>query len=146
MAFLTLLVSGCSLLPNNSTQYCQDIDVSDINAIAFKAHRASLARIEKSKGNIFRVCGLPSGGVEGYHSSDPDWKEIPADEWGLDFKSKKYNKALVISTNNELLYIHHYYYFDQLVIYSPGHISITLVNRDIVGGDGKPDLNLLLPH
>ena len=31
------------------------------------------------------VSGLPLGGAKGYHSPDPNWRETPASEWGLDF-------------------------------------------------------------
>lgn len=87
-----------------------------------------------------RVCGVPNGGAMGYHPSDPNWRETPADEWGLGFKEKRFGGVLVVSSYNEIEYIHHYYYFDKLRIERPEGVEITLKGRELTG-DGEADLS-----
>ena len=118
---------------------CQEFNISEINKVVLRADKANEVAIINQDGQTLKICGTPSGGVEGYHSPDPSWKETDPEEWGLDFKAKKYDKTLVISTFNELMYIHHYYYLDNLVIIAPKNIKIEKIKR-ILKGDGDADL------
>lgn len=82
---------------------------------------------------------MPSRGAAGYHPSDPNWRETPADGWGLDFKEKRFGAVLVVSSYNEIEYIHHYYYFDKLRVERPERVAVTLESRELTG-DGEADL------
>ena len=90
--------------------------------------RATLAReakvVSEERADIL-VAGTAQGGAAGYHPSDPSWKETKAEDWGLDFKGKAFGPTLVISSSNELHYIHHSYYLDALVITVPRHVEVT---------------------
>ena len=119
---------------------CQEFNISEIDEVVLRAEKANEVAIKNRDGQFLKICGTPSGGVEGYHSPDPDWKETCAEDWGLDFKSKKYDKTLVISTFNELMYIHHYYYLENIIIIAPENIRIEKLKR-ILNGDGEADLS-----
>jgi hypothetical protein len=86
------------------------------------------------------VSGLPTGGAAGYHPPDPSWRETPADAWGLDFVSSRSGETLVISTKNEISYIHHHYVLESVVLTVPASIEAVLEAREL-NGDGTPDLS-----
>jgi hypothetical protein len=104
--------------------------------------RALLARcaqvLRTATGDVVTVSGNAAGGAAGYHGG-PDWKETPASEVGLSFKSRRYGSKLVISTFNETAYIHDLYYVAELVIAVPPGVRVVLVQRTL-DGDGDPDL------
>ena len=110
-----------------------------ISRVVFRAMLASEARIVTAPGADIRVAGTPQGGAPGYHPSDPKWRETSAQDWGLGFREKAFGSTLVISTWNEIHYIHHSYYLDQLVISVPPGIEVTLEARRLTG-EGAPDL------
>jgi hypothetical protein len=85
------------------------------------------------------VSGLPSGGARGYHSPDPTWRETPAANWGLDFVSAQFGEVLVISTKNEIHYIHHTYFLESIVLRVPAGVEVVRDERKLTG-DGAPDL------
>ena len=85
------------------------------------------------------VSGLPLGGAKGYHSPDPNWRETPASEWGLDFETARFGDVLVISTKNEMSYIHHHYALSSLTLRVPAGVKVIRETRQLTG-DGKPDL------
>jgi len=76
----------------------------------------------------FRPAAAP-GGAEGYHSPDPFWRETPAKSWGLDFVAKQYGNILVISTKNEIEYIHHHYALENLSVRVPKGIQVIRAQR-----------------
>ena len=88
------------------------------------------------------ISGVPDGGAKGYHPSDPNWKETPANKWGLKFAAKRFGEVLVVSSVGEIWYIHHYYYIRDLTINLPSQITLVKQTRELNGddGDGKPDL------
>jgi hypothetical protein len=120
---------------------CRDFNAIGVSHVIFRAERALDAIIIQSTNpGTVSVCGVAKGGVEGYHSPDSTWRETPPSEWGLDFKAKRFANDLVISTENEMQYIHHYYYLDNLVVRAPDGIAVQKVGR-ILTGDGSPDLS-----
>jgi hypothetical protein len=97
------------------------------------------ARTTLAPGKSILVSGTPSGGAPGYHPADPNWRETSASEWGLDFRGKAFGTTLVISTFNEIQYIHHSYYLENLVITVPPGVEVTREARQL-SGEGAPDL------
>lgn len=86
------------------------------------------------------ITGIPSGGADGYYSPNPSWRETPASRWGLDFVSRRFGSALVISTKNEIGYIHHQYTMEQIRVQLPKSLRITRQTRNLTG-HGAPDLS-----
>jgi hypothetical protein len=86
------------------------------------------------------VAASPVGGAPGYHSPDPSWKETKPEDWGMTFVSAQFGDTLVISSKNEVLYIHHRYVLAKLEISVPPNIPVTLVPREL-NGNGAPDLS-----
>jgi hypothetical protein len=86
-----------------------------------------------------RVSGIASGGSKGYHSPDPAWKETPAAEWGMEFVAKRFGSTLVVSSKNEIRYIHHHYAIEGLRLELPTGIALIRERRNL-DGDGLPDL------
>jgi hypothetical protein len=150
LIYLILLIIGCvktevyppaSQCPEQaSSVVCQEFNISEIDKVVLRAEMANEIAIKYQDGQPLKICGTPAGGVEGYHSPDLDWKETCAEEWGLDFKAKKYDKTLVISTFNELMHIHHYYYLENIIIIAPEKIKIEKLKR-ILNSDGEADLS-----
>jgi hypothetical protein len=87
------------------------------------------------------ISGLPEGGAKGYHTADPNWRETPAAEWGLDFVSARHGNLLVVSTKNEILYIHHCYFLKSVVLRIPPDVEVVRVQRNLTG-DGQPNLEV----
>jgi hypothetical protein len=110
-----------------------------VSRVVFRAAMAREARTTLAKGDSIVVSGTPQGGAPGYHPSDPKWRETSASEWGLDFKGKTFGKTFVISTFNEIHYIHHSYYLDELVISVPSGVEVIREAREL-SGDGAADL------
>lgn len=90
------------------------------------------------------ISGLPAGGAKGYHSRDPNWRETPAAEWGLDFVSALHGEVLVISTKNEVHYIHHGYFLESVALRVPAGVEVVREPRKLTG-DGGPDLEAPKP-
>jgi len=136
--FLAVCVSQTSFA---SSEVCAEFEVGNAKTVLLRARNAEQAQISTAaRVSKFRVCGLLSGGVEGYHPADPNWRETPANEWGLAFKAKRYGDTLVVSSSNEIEYIHHLYYLDKLKVTAPKGIAVKLTNR-MLSGEGKADLS-----
>jgi hypothetical protein len=86
------------------------------------------------------ISGRPSGDAKGYHPTDPKWKETPASEWGLDFDSQRFEHILVVSSKNEIQYIHHRYVLEELRLTLPEGVSLVREERAL-GPNGAPDLS-----
>ncbi|MFI5119276.1 MAG: hypothetical protein ACHQM4_02635 [Thermoanaerobaculia bacterium] len=95
--------------------------------------------VVEPKVTAIKVSGIPTGGAAGYHPSDPNWKETSPAEWGLEFVAQRFGATLVISTKNEVQYIHHHYTLEHIHIEIPSDITIVREPR-VLGGDGAPDL------
>lgn len=141
LAAATALLSGCAVLSGDPAPWCRDFDAAGVERVLLRAEGAAQAEIVTGANpDRIRVCGVPNGGAAGYHPPDPNWRETSADEWGLDFKEKRFGAALVVSSYNEIEYIHHYYYFDKLRIERPEGVAVTLKGRELTG-DGEADLS-----
>jgi hypothetical protein len=116
----------------------QTFPAAGIAKVVFRAELARAARVEHG-GDAIAAAGTPKGGAPGYHPSDPNWRETPAEEWGLGFKGQAFGSTLVISTWNETRYIHHHYYLDELVLTVPQGVDVVLEERTL-SGEGAPDL------
>jgi hypothetical protein len=77
---------------------------------------------------------------KGYHSPDPNWRETPPSEAGLGFVSRRFGGTLVISTFNEISYVHHHYYLDDLRIHVPAGVQVVKEARKL-SGNGAGDLH-----
>jgi hypothetical protein len=108
--------------------------------VILRAGTADTAEVTAVPGSaIIDVSGLPTGGAKGYHSPDPTWRETPAAKWGLDFVFARHGQAVVISTKNEIHYIHHGYFLQSIVLRVPAGVEVVRERRTL-SGDGAPDL------
>jgi len=97
--------------------------------------------IESSKsGGTIKVTATPGGGTFGYHSPDPNWKATKAEDWGLEFVGWQFGETLVISTRNEIGYMHHRYTLNGIKVTVPVGVNVLLSPRTL-SGDGRPDLS-----
>jgi hypothetical protein len=112
-----------------------------ITRFVLRAEDADKATVEHgAPGSAIEVSGIPTGGAAGYHSSDPNWRETPAAEWGLDFVSVQRGPILVVSTKNEMRYIHHHYAFASVSVRVPPGVEVVKEPRTLTG-EGAPDLH-----
>jgi hypothetical protein len=86
------------------------------------------------------ISAKPTGGAVGYHSPDPNWKPTPAADWGMKFVASNLGSRLIVSSFNEISYIHDQYRFSDIRISAPPQLRVKLVNRQL-SGDGGPDLH-----
>jgi hypothetical protein len=112
-----------------------------ITKVILRAGDADAATVTVSRGGTaIEVSGLPTGGAKGYHPSNPNWRETAAAEWGLDFVSERRGPVLVVSTKNEMRYIHHHYHLASVAVRVPPGVEVVKEKRELTG-DGKPDLH-----
>jgi hypothetical protein len=112
-----------------------------ITTLVLRAGDADQAAVETgARGSAIEVSGIPTGGAAGYHPADPKWRETPAAEWGLDFVSVQRGPILVVSTKNEMHYIHHHYAFESVTVRVPPGVEVVKEQRTLTG-DGAPDLH-----
>jgi len=111
-----------------------------ISVVFLRAEKAAVlhTQVDPTARDII-VRGVPAGGSLGYHPSDPNWKPTPPESWGLAFSGKRYSDRLIISTKNEIKYMHHHYFVDALEIVVPGSVRVVPVARTLTA-DGAPDL------
>src|SRR5262245_54662556 len=77
-----------------------------VKTVVFRAEAAERAGVVTVPGSrAITVSGVPEGGAAGYHPADPNWRETPASQWGLDFRAKAFGPTLVISSAAEISYI-----------------------------------------
>lgn len=140
-----LLAAALSASPGASTSAAPRVTASfptaGITTVVLRASAvadASVAVVEP-KITSLKVSGIPTGGTKGYHPSDPNWKETSPTEWGLEFVAKRFGATLVISTKNEIQYIHHHYTLEHLHVDVPPGIAVVREPR-VLSGDGAPDL------
>ena len=86
------------------------------------------------------ISGLPAGGARGYHPPKRGWRETPAGRWGLDFVARRYGNVLVISSKNEIRYIHHHYALEELRLRVPPGVEVLRQPRQL-SESGDPDLS-----
>jgi hypothetical protein len=90
--------------------------------------------------DAIEISGIPAGDAKGYHPADPNWKETPAGERGMDFVAQAYGPVLVISTTGEIHFIHHHYVLEQLKLRVPAGVEVIRRRRELTG-DPKADLS-----
>ena len=110
-----------------------------ITRVVLRASAVERASVVRSKAGGIKVSGIPTGGTRGYHPSDPNWKETTASEWGLGFVAKRFGSTLVISTKNEIQYIHHHYTLEGIRVKVHAGVAVVREPRTL-GPDGAPDL------
>ena len=139
-----LLAAALSASPGTSGGTAPRVTASfptaGITAVVLRASAVADATVAvEPKATTIKVSGIPSGGAKGYHPPDPKWKETSPTEWGLEFVAKRFGATLVISTRNEIQYIHHRYTLESLHVDVPPGIAVVREPRAL-GGDGAPDL------
>ena len=112
-----------------------------VDQVILRAANAETAIVVSSEDDrpIITVSGKATGGTLGYHSADRNWKETPASEWGMRFVSKRIGSMLIVSTENEIRYIHHNYTIESISIQLPKELKLLRITRQ-PGGSGEPDL------
>ncbi len=134
-------LAGCAVWPQQSRPIVRKFSSDHVSRVILRASAVKAATVTNAKDAAFvTVTGIPSGGNWGYHSSDPDWRETPASEWGLDFFSRRFGSTLVISTKNEIGYIHDQYTLEGIKIQLPASVKLIRETRKLTG-DGAPDLS-----
>jgi hypothetical protein len=134
VATFVLLTTACTRPVTRS------FDARGITTVVLRAANAPAAVVEHS-GERVNVSGVPEGGARGYHSPNPGWRETPASEWGLDFVAARHGNVLVISTKNEIRFMHHRYVFEALKIRVPKGVTVIPTARELTG-NGAADLSV----
>jgi hypothetical protein len=111
-----------------------------VKRVVLRSSLAPQATVVVREGPSIEVSGRPSGGAAGYHPARPGWKETSAGDWGLDFVGSQAGEVLVISSRNEIRYIHHGYELTDLEVAVPPAVVVTREPR-VLSGDGAPDLS-----
>jgi hypothetical protein len=140
---LLLLVSSAFALAQDvqPTAVSQRFDGEGIRIVVLRGGNAITGTVVNSRFDVkeITVSATPSGGATGYHPADPNWKETKAADWGMSFVSQRFGDTLIISTKNEMSYMHHYYAFAAIGISVPPKTKVILEPRQL-SGDGAPDL------
>jgi hypothetical protein len=111
-----------------------------LRRVVLRAGLAPEATVVVREGDTVEVSGRASGGAAGYHSSDSNWKETQAADWGLDFVAERFGDVLVISSKNEMSYIHHHYVLEDVKVSAPAGVEVVRARREL-SGQGAPDLS-----
>jgi hypothetical protein len=137
LLFTSLMAGGCAREAKISSTF----PAAGVERVVLRASSASAAKIERlAKGTAtVTVTGKATGGAEGYYPSDPDWEETPASEWGMGFVSNQFGPVLVISSKNEIGYIHHYYTIEELTVQLPEGVQLIREPREL-SETGEPNL------
>jgi hypothetical protein len=141
LAVLALGYAPCHGSEANTSTPVTNVFPSDgIRKLVVRAEQGLSATVSiVADGSSIRVSGVPTGGARGYHPADPNWQETPAAGWGLQFVGQRYGDILVVSTKNEIRYIHHYYFLADVRIQVPPGIQVVREQRRLTGS-GLPDL------
>src|SRR5262245_31058482 len=98
-----LTFAACTSRANSSAErqgaVSRTFPADAVTKLVLRAAGAQSATvITEASRNTIEVSGIPTGGAAGYHPSDPNWRETPAQSWGLDFVAQRYGDVLVVST------------------------------------------------
>jgi len=133
-----VMLVGCASKPAKSVT--RSFPADGITKLVVRAAEIQSATITiGASPSTIEISGLPTGNARGYHPSDPNWRETPAERWGFDFVAQRYGDVLVVSTKSEIEYIHHHYILDGLRIRVPARIEVIRQQREL-SGSGEPDL------
>ena len=134
------LLVACAAPEQDRDRLTRRFDAAGITRVVLRAAAADTATVDLVPGTgVVTVSGRATGGAEGYHPADPRWRETPAAEWGLDFVARRFGSTLVISTANEIGYIHHHYAVAGIGLRLPPSVELVRQTR-VLTGDGKADL------
>jgi hypothetical protein len=124
-----------------SGRVARSFQAAGIDTVMLRAEAAEKSKVAmESRSRAVTVSGIPQGGAAGYHPVDPNWRETPPMQWGLDFQAKVFGTTLVISSVAEMSYIHLYYHLDDIRITVPQGVKVIKENRKLTG-DGGLDLS-----
>ncbi len=115
-------------------------DAAGVTRVVLRAAAADAALAEPGAPDRVEVAGTPTGGAAGYHPADPAWRETPAEAWGLGFVARRFGPVLVVSTRNEIAFIHHHYTLAAIRLRLPPGTALVRQPRTL-SGDGQPDLS-----
>lgn len=133
-----LLGAGLRLLV--ARRVVRSFSAAGVTTVILRASAAESARIGyRPPGSEIVVSGLPAGGASGYHPGSWWWSETSPRNWGLDFVARPFGPVLVISTRNEIGFMHHHYYLDAIALDLPEGLLVLRVPREL-SGEGAPDL------
>jgi hypothetical protein len=122
-----------------------ELALEKVRTIELRAGQAKTATIShKGERGKLVLRGRLEGGAEGYHPA-PDlyekpWKETPPTKWGLGFEARRFGPRLVVSSRNEIVYIHHHYMISEIEVIAPPEVRVKLVDREL-DGEGASDLS-----
>lgn len=145
IGFTLLMLAACkphSHAPHEpaSNLTTKSFPTDGITKVVFRAAQIRSATLTTdAEQSAIQISGIPTGGAGGYHPSDPNWQETPAQSWGLDFVAQRHGAVLVISTKNEIGYMHHLYVLDDLHIRVPARVEVFRQERKL-SGNGAPEL------
>jgi hypothetical protein len=115
-------------------------DAQGVSTLVLRAAGATKAKVTTTDSRTqVAISAAPNGGAKGYHPVDPSWKETPASEWGLGFASQRFGTTLLISSKNEIQYIHHRYVLENIEIEIPTGVTVIREERAL-SGNGNPNL------
>jgi hypothetical protein len=140
---LTGLILAATGLPGHAEEakISRVFSAEGIKVVVLRAGNADEVKLlRRPNPREITVSGLGAGGAKGFHSSDRNWKETPPKEWGLDFVARQFGDVLVISTFNEIRFMHHAYRLRELELSVPMGVEVKLQKREL-SGDGKADLS-----
>ena len=130
---------GTAVVAQQQNRVSKSFALQPGDRVVVRAAAAEQATVIARPGDSVTLSGTPTGGAKGYHPHDPNWKETSAADWGLDFVAERHGRILVISTKNEVAFIHHHYNLSDLIIEIPPEIELMRENRKL-SGNGAPDL------
>ena len=134
------LLAACAAAAPEPGRVTGSFDATGITRVVLRAAMADDAVVDVTAvaGKV-TVSGQAAGGAEGYHPADPRWRETPAAEWGLGFAAKRFGPTLVISTRNEISFIHHHYAITGIRLRVPPSVELSRQRR-VLNGSGEADL------
>ncbi|HEY9106525.1 MAG TPA: hypothetical protein VIN58_07580 [Roseateles sp.] len=130
---------GVSTVHADDSRTEQSFDAKGIKRVVLRSANAKKALVEVSEVKRVTITGRAEGGAQGYHSPDLNWKETPAADWGMKFVAKWFGTDMVVSSQNEIGYIHHVYTVDGITITLPEGVQLVREDR-VLSGSGEPDL------
>ena len=134
------VLAACVPVGVSEGRLSRSYDSPGVTRVILRAAAADTAKAELLRAGVpITVSGRATGGAEGYHSADPKWRETPAADWGLDFVASRFGATLVISSKNEIGYIHHHYVIADIVLQLPASVELVRQARNL-SGSGEPDL------
>jgi len=133
-----VFVAGC--VTQSAKRLIRSFPADGIKKVVVRAAEIESATITTDSPSTVEISGLPTGDARGYHPSDPNWRETPAEQWGFDFVAQRRGGVLVISSKSEIDYIHHHYVLAELRVRVPPGVEVVRQPRQF-SGSGEPDLS-----